>query len=618
MGQSIQDVIPHIAPQIIPIFQSVLDSAKPILNHEVRGPTSSNPDEDRVFIGDHTPLFSQDGKVLYVHTMVREVTEQRRAEMLLKEANEKLEARVLERTAELQKLSAQLTLEAANRTKAEEAARASEERMRRLLESTHIIPWEADARTWKFTYVGPQVALLGYPVDRWYEKDFWINHIHPEDREEAVNFCVTKSRQGGDHEFEYRMIASDGREVWIHDLVNAELSDGEPAILRGFMIDITDQKHAQIELLKSRETFRALLQASPDGVAIVDRNGMIGMTNEKMADLFGYSDNGMEGISIDQLVPNKARGKHRAHREKDAAIPAARPMAAELDLQGKRKDGSSFPVDFCLSPLTLEGEMMAACFVRDITKRKRREEKERQRNAELTHISRVSAMGELVASISHELNQPLTAILANAQAALRFMEPGNPDMREIKDIFQDIVRDDKRADRIIRRLRTLLQSHSVTKTSLRLDELVDQVMPLIRSSALTQNVTIKLEAAPDLPPIEADSVQLQQVIINLLMNAIDAVGQSQSDGKEVLVAISSIPGDSIKFAVSDNGPGIPTEDLEKIFTAFFTTKPKGLGMGLSICKTIIEAHSGFISVENLKPKGCCISFVLPTKRTASS
>ena len=213
LGRTVHEVLPHLSDQIISIYESVIDTLVPVGSFEIRGQTAARPDEKRIFVGEVSPLFSKSGKVLYLHTLVMDNTAQIRAEEILKKSRKELEVEVKLRTEELSNINVHLESEIEERKRAEETARAGEERLRRLLESTQIIPWEADARTWRFTYVGPQAALFGYPEDRWYEQDFWVNHLHPEDREEAVNFCVTQSRQGENFEFDYRMIAFDGREI---------------------------------------------------------------------------------------------------------------------------------------------------------------------------------------------------------------------------------------------------------------------------------------------------------------------------------------------------------------------------------------------------------------------
>ena len=202
-------------------------------------------------------------------------------------------------------------------------------------------------------------------------------------------------------------------------------------------------------------------------------------------------------------------------------------------------------------------------------------------SAEFAHVARVTAMGELVGSIAHELNQPLTAIVANAQAALGFMEAGNPDLQEIQEIIQDIVKDDLRASEVIRGLRALLKKRPAVTKSIHLDALIDRLLPLVRSNALAARVRIHIASAPNLPSIEADPVQLQQVVMNLLTNAIDASLLAGSDGKDVRVVLSRVRGPSIMVEVRDEGQGIPAEKIGEVFNAFFTTKAEGLGMGLS-------------------------------------
>lgn len=364
VGHTIREVIPHIAEPIVSMFQKVIDSAEPVRDYEVRGQTQAYPGEERIFLGNHYPLLSKAGKVMYVHTMVQDITERKRAEILLEASKADLEERVKERTAELTRVTAQLKVEARDRIKAQE-------------------------------------------------------ELH----------------------------------------------------------------HHQVEL---------------------------------------------------------------------------------------------------------------------------------------AYVSQITSMGELAASIAHELNQPLTAILTNAQAALRFMKADNPDIQEINEILQDIVSDSNRGGQVIQRLRGLLQKRPVTREDVQLDELVDDLVTLIRADALAADVRIDVESAPNLPPVEADPVQLQQVLMNLLMNAVDAIRGSESDGGNVRVEISTVRGESIMVAVRDNGQGIPAENIGKVFNPFFTTKLDGLGIGLAICKTIVDAHDGTISVESIVPHGCCFAFVLPLKSTSVS
>jgi signal transduction histidine kinase len=198
------------------------------------------------------------------------------------------------------------------------------------------------------------------------------------------------------------------------------------------------------------------------------------------------------------------------------------------------------------------------------------------------------------------------------------MEKEKPDLEQLHEIIEDIVADDKRAGEVIRRLRTLLQKDPVAQEAVQLDELVSGVLPMVRSVAQGANVTINVKSAPNLPSVEVDPVQVQQVIMNLLVNAIDAIRKLEAEGGEIEVGISHAGERGVVVTVGDNGPGIPAREISEVFQPFVTTKPGGLGMGLAICKSILDAHGGSISVESGVPRGCRFSFILPLKQRRAS
>jgi two-component system sensor kinase FixL len=230
---------------------------------------------------------------------------------------------------------------------------------------------------------------------------------------------------------------------------------------------------------------------------------------------------------------------------------------------------------------------------------------------DLAHVGRVSTMGELTASLAHELNQPLTAILSNAQTAQRMLTSDKADLGELREILGDIVEDDKRAGEVIHRLRGFLRKSNIELAALDIGELVGQVARLANSDAILRNVAIRLELAPGLPPVCGDRVQLQQVILNLLMNGLDAMRES-GEGERTLVLRTESGGPaSVVVAVEDSGVGIDEADLDHVFHAFYTTKPDGLGMGLAIARSIVEAHGGRLQARNNPRSGATFSFTLP-------
>jgi two-component system sensor kinase FixL len=230
---------------------------------------------------------------------------------------------------------------------------------------------------------------------------------------------------------------------------------------------------------------------------------------------------------------------------------------------------------------------------------------------DLAHVGRVSTVGELTASLAHELNQPLTAILSNAQAAQRILDSDRADLAEIREILGDIVEDDKRAGEVIYRLRGFLKKGTLELSALDIGELVSEVAPLVSSDAIIRNVVIRLELAPGLPPVCGDRVQLQQVVLNLLMNGLDAMRESGAGERTLVLRTFSAGPASVVVAVEDSGVGVPEADLDHVFHAFYTTKPDGLGMGLAIVRSIVEAHGGQPKARNKPEGGATFSFTLP-------
>ncbi len=217
---------------------------------------------------------------------------------------------------------------------------------------------------------------------------------------------------------------------------------------------------------------------------------------------------------------------------------------------------------------------------------------------ELTHIGRVSAMGELAASLAHELNQPLTAILSNAQAAQRFLAVDVVDLAQIREILSDIVADDKRAGDVIRRLRVLFKKSDPEYASLALNEVVGEVARLVRNDAVLRNVTMSLELAPDLPRVRGDRVQLQQVVLNLVLNGFEAMGEPGLTERTLVIRTAREDAATVRVEVQDSGVGVDEKDVDRLFHALYTTKAEGLGMGLTIARTIVDAHSGRLGAAN--------------------
>jgi len=782
----------------------------------------------------------------------------RRAEDSLKSAQEDLEARVRERTA----------------------------RFRDLVNSVEGIVWEADAATFQFLFVSNQAErILGYPVERWLsEPTFWKDHLHPDDREWALLFWVRATGEKRDHDFEYRMIAADGRVVWLRDLVTVVVKGERATRMRGVMVDITDRKraetalrqqaglldlthdtifvrdmndvitywnraaeefygwtaeqavgkvshhltqtifpaplehiqaellrvgrwegelghtradgsqvvvasrwslqrdeqgrplailetnndittrkHAEAKLRESEQRYRHVFDAT--GVSIYEedlsevtlaiddlRSGGIrdfrayfathpdfvqhALTLVKVVDindvsvrLFAARDKDdllasihkvfvpeTREVFVEEMIaiaegrtsyetetvvrrlngerltvlltmtfpPPPARidrvlvtliditerkraeyltghvfetspdaiyivGRDYRYQRVNAAFERRWRMPAEMivgmrvdDLAGTEPFEETYKpnLDRCFageevsfggwfptpagrkylaatySPLRPDSKRVEAALgvTRDLTDHMRASEALQQAQADLAHVTRVTSLGELTASIAHEVNQPLAAIVADANASLNWLATSNPDLGSVREALDAIVKDGHRAADVIQRIRQLATKTGPQKARLDVNDVIREVVPLVGTEVRSHEVSLRIDLAPALPPVLADRVQLQQVLINFVINGIEAMASVDDRSRELVIRSQPHDDDHVVVAVQDAGVGIDAQKTDQLFSAFYTTKPDGMGMGLSISRSIIEAHGGRLWATLNADHGSTFHFALPAVR----
>ena len=388
---------------------------------------------------------------------------------------------------------------------------------------------------------------------------------------------------------------------------------GVPLLLLAAVIE--ERRLAEHNLRVSQELFSTAFRSSPDAIAISRRSdGRVIAANERWLELMGHRREQIQGGGIAPLE------SHLGDVDRANVAALARDGTGLRDVEVALRDGRGATRQMLVRIKTVElhGEPCAIGIMRDLTEQRLAELQAREQRLQLTHLMRVASLTEFSSALAHELNQPLTAILSNAQAALRFLARDPPDVTEIHSILTEIVEADKRAGLMIHHLRLLMKKGEEEFLHIDLNQVVKEVLEFLHGEFVTHDIDVRVSLSPDLPYVNGDRVQLQQLLLNLVSNACDAMRRAACPQRTLGVTTIHGYDGRVQLVVSDTGPGIPANQLDHIFEPFYTTKENGLGLGLPISRRIALAHGGTLAAEHRDDEGASFRLALPAAQAASA
>jgi PAS domain S-box-containing protein len=358
----------------------------------------------------------------------------------------------------------------------------------------------------------------------------------------------------------------------------------------------------------SRHHLQPILETTLDAVIVMQSDGVVADWNDRAADVFGWSrDEAVGRIMANLIIPERYREAHRKGLRRYLQSGKGEVVGRRVEVSGLRKNGEEFPVELSISPIQDRENILFIGFLRDITETHAL----RLARAELGRVTRRMAMGEMAASIAHEIKQPLAAIVANGNAGLRWLGGATPDIEEARATLKRIVNDTQRASEVIDGIRAMFKNEGQVKTLQDVNELIREALTLVRAEVENQRVSICSELSAALPQVPANQVQLRQVMVNLIINAVDAMNAVTNRPRTLRIKTEGHKLNGVLISVEDSGIGVEPQNLDRIFDAFFTTKSHGMGMGLAICRSIIEAHNGRLWAEPAVQQGSVFRISLP-------
>jgi len=582
IGRSVRDTVPAVAEQVEQIVQTIVQTGEPITGIEVRGQKADKSNVDHVWITNWHPMKTTEGKIVGINVVAEDITERKRAEAVL--------------------------------AASEHALRESEARFRELADNMSQFAWTADTEGKRNWYNKRWYDYSGTTFDE-VQGFGWQKLHHPDHLERVARHIRESFKNDKPWEDTFPLRGRDGNFRWF--LSRAQpIRDETGKVVRWFgtNTDITEQLEAERALRELNETLEERVKTetherlqiwnvSQDLLLVADLDGKYLSVNPAWTLVLGWSEHELLGKNSYWLVHPDDREKIRS----EAKQLAAGELTPRFEVRFRHQNGTYR----WLLWKAVQDQSCIYAMAADVTELKDAEEKLRHARQELTQVARRVSLATMSAAIAHEIRQPLGAIVTNANAGLRWLDRPQPDLDEVRDSLRHIVADGHRASEVIQSVRTMFTKTEHPGAALDANDVIRETIAMANGDLDASRVVVDLELADKLPPITAHKGQLQQVILNIVTNAIDSMRAIDDRGR--LLRVRSRPFDSNGVAVSvqDSGTGIDPQNLNRIFDAFFSTKTNGMGMGLAICRSIVEAHGGRLSVSAGVPHGSVFHIVLP-------
>jgi two-component system, LuxR family, sensor kinase FixL len=451
--------------------------------------------------------------------------------------------------------------------------------------------------------------INGYETGEIVGRSFEVFYTE-EDRQAGLpKRALETALQQGKYDEEGWRVCKDGSRFWASVVIDRVCDEhGRFVGFAKITRDVSERRKAELAMRDSERRLRSILDTVPDAIIVIDAIGCVHSFSSAAERLFGYREDEIIGKNVKLLMPSPYAEHHDGYLGRYMATGERRIIGIGRVVVGLRKNGETFPLELSVGEFMLGDDRFFTGFVRDLSERQRTEKRVQDLQAELLHVSRLSTMGRMASTLAHELNQPLTAVINYLQTARHLVRAGDTSL--LDEIAEKAIAQAARAGQVIRRLRDFVAKGESDRRVEDLNKVVEEAVALALVGAKHYGVRVAMRLASDLGTVSIDKVQIQQVILNLVRNAVEAMETASRRELTITTAGSRTLGDA-EITVADTGPGLPAEIAKRLFEPFLTTKTSGMGVGLSICREIIEAHGGRIAATRNVPTGVVFSITLP-------